>query len=225
MPFEVASANPRIMELPVATATAILRGQLVQFTPGVGIIAHAAPTDTDDPIFGVAMEAHDGATAGRQVGLKIKVAVPEIDRPLVLRNKCVNIITATGGSVTTFVCSGLVPASDDYWNGGYIQVVTCAADSTMIGKRIKITDHTGSGGTLTFATQPAAFASGDTAKVCPGLLALTVHTWDCDSTGITIDWDAAATGEALELVDADPANMVAYFKLRQSQTASYPLAI
>lgn len=223
--FEVASANPRIMELPVVTNTAILKGQLLGFTPGLGVIALAAPTDTDDPIFGISMEAHDGATAGRQVGLKIKVAVPEVDRPLVLRMKSTNIITATGGSTTTFVCSGLLPASDDIWNGGYIQVVTCAADSTMIGKRIKITDHTGSGGTLTFATQPAAFASGDTAKVCPGLLALTTHTWDCDSTGVVVDWDASATGEALELCDADPANMVAYFKLRLTHFAPYDRAI
>jgi len=223
--FEVASANPRIMELPIATATAVLRGQLVQFTIGVGVIPHAAPTDTDDPIFGVAMEAHDGATAGRQKGLKIKIAVPDVDRPLVLKWNCLNTITATAGSTTAFTVAGLLPQTDDLWIGGYIQVLTCAADSTQIGKRIKITDSTGATGVLAVSTQTAAFASGDTARVCPGLLALTCHTWDCDSTASHIDWDAAAVGEALELVDADPANMVAYFKLRQSQFASYPLAI
>jgi len=220
--MKVTSANPRIMELPIATTTAILDGQAVGFTPGTGVIAYADPVDADDPIFGIATEAHDGSTAGRQSGSVIKIAVPPVG---MVFKSVAPLITATGGSTTTFVDSNLVPATDNIWIGGYLQVVTCAADSTMIGKRIKITDSTGSGGTITFDTQNAAFASGDTAKLCPGLLALTIHTWDLDSTGSRIDYQTAAAGEAVELVDADPANMVAYFKLRLNHFADYDRAI
>lgn len=220
--MKVTSANPRIMELPIASGTAILDGQAVGFTVGVGVISYASAVDADDPIFGIAMEAHDGATAGRQSGTKIKIAVPPVG---MVFKSIAPTITATGGSTTTFVDSNLVPATDDIWIGGYIQVVTCAADATMIGKRIPITDSTGATGTLTFATQKAAFAAGDTAKLCPGLLALTIHTWDLDSTNSRIDYETAAVGEALRLVDADPANMTAYFQLRLNHFADYDRAI
>jgi hypothetical protein len=96
----------------------------------------------------------------------------------------------------------------------------------MKGKIIKITDSTGASGTLTFSAQTAAFASGDTARLCPGMLAMTGHTWDLDSDGMNIDWDAAgAVGETLELVSADPENMTTSWKIRLGQFASYPLAL
>ena len=221
--FEVASANPRIMELPIVTNTVIQRGELVKFTPAVGVVA-VAGTDFDDPAIGIAMEDHNGTSAGRQSGLVIKVAVSEADHPLILKWNCANTITATGGSTSTFVVAGLLPQTDDVWNGGYIQVLTCAADSTMVGKRIKITDCTGLSGTLTFSAQAAAFAAGDTARLCPGKLALTLFGWDLDGDGMNVDWDTSG-GEALQLIDADPANMVSYWKIRLSQFASSNLAL
>ena len=47
-------------------------GEIVLFTPGTGI-ASVAGTDFDDPAIGVAAEAHNGTTAGRQSGTEIKV--------------------------------------------------------------------------------------------------------------------------------------------------------
>jgi hypothetical protein len=210
------SKVPIVKPFYIPTATAIEQGEVVLFTPGTGI-AVVAGTDLDDPPVGVAVNAHEASS-----GYEIKVSASPT---AVYAHKCNNVITATGGSTTTFICAGLLPQTDDLWNGGYLEVVTCAADSSLIGKRIKITDSEGSSGTLTFATQPAAFASGDTAKLCPGPLALTTYTWNLDSDGMNIDWDAVATGSGITLVDADPANMIAFFIFRLHQFGNYPKAL
>lgn len=212
--------TPQLKEFYVAASTAIQNGEVVKFTPGTGIVA-VAGTDFDDPCMGVATEDHDGTTSPRQNGTKIKVS---FSPSAVYRHRNSNIITATGGSTSTFVCAGLLPQTDDLWNGGYIEIVTCAADSTMVGKKLKITDSTGGTGTLTFATQTAAFASGDTARICPGPLAIGEYGWDLDSDGMNVDWDTSG-GEAWELVDVDPENMTTFWKARLHQYASYPAAL
>lgn len=204
----------------IAGATAIEMGEMVLFTPGTGVAA-VAGTDFDDPALGISSENHDGATAGRQSGNEIKI-YSDTDDVFSLVPK--NIITATGGSATTFVASGLLPQTNDIWNGGYLQIVTCAADSSMIGKKIKITDSTGSTGTLTFDTQPAAFASGDTAYLCPGPLAIGAYGWDLDSDGMEVDWDTSG-GEALVLIDVDPETFTTYWALRLHQLGNGPAAI
>jgi hypothetical protein len=209
------SKVPIVKPLPIPTATVVEQGEIVLFTPGTGVAA-VAGTDFDDPAIGTAINEHAANS-----GTEIKVSVSPT---AVYRHKCGNIITATGGSTTTFVVSGLLPQTDDLWIGGYLEIVTCAADSSLVGKRIKITDSTGATGTLTFAAQTAAFASGDTARLCPGLNALTEHGWDLDSDGMNVDWDTSG-GEALELVDADPANMISFWKIRLHQFGNGPAAI
>ena len=210
------SKVPIIKPLYIATATVIDQGEIVKFTIGTGVEA-AAGTDLDDPSMGVAINAHAANS-----GTEIKVSVSPTAR---YRHKCTNIITATGGSTTTFVVSGLLPQTDNIWNGGMLEIVDCVADPTLNGKRIPIADCTGATGTITVATQPAAFASGDTARICPGPLALTAHTWDLDSDGLNVDWDAAAVGEGLMLVDSDPANMIAFFMFRLHQFGNGTVAI
>jgi len=204
----------------IATATAIEKGEIVLHTAGTGIAA-VAGTDFDDPAIGVAVEAHNGSTAGRQVGTEIRV---ECSPDAIFGLKSTNIITATGGSTTTFVVAGLLPQTDDIWNGGYIEVVSCAADSTMVGERIKITDSTGATGTLTFSTQRAAFALGDTAYLCPGTLAKGLFGWDLTGDGTDVDWDTSG-GESLILVDSDPANMISSWKIRLHQLGNHVVAI
>lgn len=207
--------TPQIKELPIPAATAIELGEMVLFTPGTGI-AVVAGTDFDDPALGVAMQEH-----AANAGTNIKVSVsPTAVYKLVPRN----VITATGGSTTTFVVAGLLPQTDDIWNGGYIQVVTCAADASQIGKKIKITDCTGATGTLTFDAQAAAFAAGDTAYLCPGPLAIGSFGWDLDANGTEVDWDTSL-GEALMLVDVDPETFTTYWKLRLHQFGDGPVAI
>ena len=202
--------NPR--EYYIATGTAIEEGEIVLQTPGTGIAA-VSGTDFNDPAIGIASENHDGSTAGRQSGTAIKV----YDDPnCVFSLKSTNVITATDGSTTTFVVAGLLPQTDNLWIGGYLEIVSCAADSSLNGKMIKITDSTGSTGTLTFDTQIAAFASGDTAYLHPGKLAIGEYGWDLTSDGTDVDWDTSG-GEALVLVDADPERKLSYWKLRLHQ--------
>ena len=200
----------------IPTATAIELGEIVLFTPGTGI-AVVAGTDLDDPSMGAAVNAH-AANSGTEIKISASPTA-------VYRHKSSNIITATGGSTTTFVCAGILPQTDNIWIDGYIEIVTCAADSSLIGKRIKITGSTGSSGTITFATQIAAFASGDTAHICPGPFALTTYVWNLDSDGMNIDWDAVAVGSGLTLVDADPANMISFWMFRLHQFGNYPKAL
>jgi hypothetical protein len=206
---------PIVKPFVIPTATAIEQGEMVLHTPGTGI-AVVAGTDFDDPAMGAAINAHAANS-----GTEIKVSASPT---AVYKHGNGNIITATGGSTTTFTVAGLLPQTDDLWIGGYIQVVTCAADSTMVGKRIKITDSTGATGVLTFAAQGAAFAAGDTARLCPGPLAIGEFGWDLDADGMNVDWDTNG-GEALMLVDVDPANMLSFWMLRLHQFGNYGKAL
>lgn len=204
--YDLCGRAPLIKPFYIQTATAIDKGEIVGFTPGTGVVAlGAGGQDFDDPALGVAINAHAANS-----GTEIKVSASPT---AVYAHDCGNIVTATGGGNTTFVVAGLLPQTNDLWIGGMLEVVTCAADSSMIGKRIPITDSTGATGTLTFDTQPAAFQAGDTARLCPGPLAIGEYGWDLDADGLNVDWDTSG-GEALILVDVDPANMTAYFMLR-----------
>lgn len=205
------SKTPIARPMYIPTATAIEQGELVLFTPGTGV-AVVAGTDFDDPFVGAAIDEHE-ANSGTEI-------VVSVSPTAVYAHGCGNIITATGGSTTTFVVAGLLPQTDNLWIGGYLQIISCAADSTLNGKRIKITDSTGNDGTLTFSTQEAAFASGDTAYLCPGPLAIGEYGWDLDADGMNVDWDTNG-GSALTLVDVDPANMTAFFIARLHQFGNY----
>lgn len=220
--YDLVTGNTEILKpFYIATGTAIELGEVVKYTPGTGVVA-IGDQDQDDPVLGVAAEAHNGSTAGRQSGYEIKVSCSPT---ACFRVPNRLVITATGGSTTTFVDSNLRPATDDIFNGGYLEVVTCAADSNMIGKMIKITDYTGSGGTITFATQSAAFAAGDTAYLWPGPLAETTYSHNLTSDGTDIDWEETAAGEAIQIIEADGANKELVVKFRLHQFGTYPKAI
>ena len=199
----------------IVGTTVIEKGELVVFTPATGVVASSG-TDLDNPQIGVAAEAH--ASGG---GTSIKVYThPESKFSHVNRNA----ITATGGSTTTFVDSSLLPATDNLFIGGYLEIIACAADSSLNGAMIPITDNTGSGRTLTFATQIAAFASGDTAYLHPGKLAVGSFGWDLDSDGMNIDYETDG-GEAMIIADANPELKEVIIKLRLHQLGNSTLAI
>lgn len=221
--------HPIIREYYVAATTAIKKGAPINFTPGVGIVAltEALSEDFDDLILGIAMEEHDGATAGRQKGNKIEVS---ISPTAIYRYDCTTVIPLTGGSVTTAVNSNLVPATDDYYNNGAIKIVSCAADSSLNGRVVRISDHTGSGGTLTLAeTLPAALASADTIRLCPGNLLdnyLGFDLWYNSAnltTGTTatmdIDWTAVG-GNVLKVLWSEPDKFCTYVTFLASAIAS-----
>lgn len=213
------SKVPIVKPFYIPTATAIDQGELLDFTPGTGVVVlGAAGVDFDGPSIGAAINAHAANS-----GTEIKVSASPT---AVYAHKCDNILTATGGSTTTFVVATLVPATNDLWIDGYLEVVTCAADSSLVGKRIKITASTGTTGTLTFDTQPAVFAAGDTAKLCPGPRGIGTTVWNLDANGVNVDFAKnTTTGESLVLVDTDAANMTAYFMLRLHRFGNGPAAL
>jgi hypothetical protein len=206
--------------LPIVAATAIEKGEVVVFTPAVGVAAVAS--DFDDPAIGVAIESHDGSTTGRQSGTEIKVqASPSFCYEL----KSTNDLTLTGGSTTTAVIATLVPATDNIFIGGYIEIVSCAADATFAGKMIKITDSTGATGTLTFGALTAALAADDKIRLHPGRLAMGT-CWDLTSGGTDINYCSQTSGAGgMRLVDADPVNKKAYYKLALHQLSANAFAV
>ena len=197
-------------EYDIATGTVIEKGEIVKLT--AGLVVAIGDADQDDPYLGVAAESHDGATAdGRQTGLKIRVYDDPGDIFALVPS---DTITATGGSTTTFVDSSILPATNDVFNGGSLKIVSCAASSALNGKIVKISDFTGSGGTITLAeTLTAALASGDTAYLCPGTRCRGQYGWDLNSDGTDIDWETSG-GEALYFEGSDPDVFVTYWRLR-----------
>lgn len=211
--------QPRIY--PIATATAIEKGEMIKKTSG--LVVAIGDTDQDDPIGGVSAENHDGSASGRDSGLEIKI----YDHPEdVFSVKPREVITATGGSTTTFVDSNLQFANDDDLNGGYLHIVSCAANSALNGKVIKISDYAQSSGTITLSeTLSDALAASDTAYLCPGPIAKGSHNWNLNSDGTDISWEDSSAGEALELYDVDPDNFLVFFKLRLHLLGNQPVAI
>lgn len=204
-------AKPK--EYLIPTATVIERGEMVAFTPGTGIVV-LPDQDQDDVILGVAAESHDASTAdfiGRQTGTKIKVYDDPND-VFMMEEKTTLTLTANS-STTQAVVSGLLPATNDLWINSYIEIMTCAADSELVGRLVKITDSVGATGALIFSALPSALATGDTIRLYPGDHALNEYGWDLNSDGTEIDYETSG-GEAIQLVKADPFNKKSFWKLR-----------
>lgn len=193
--------NPHIRKMYVPDATAIEKGEPLNYTAGTGLVVLAGPTDFDDPIDVVSMvekATSDGVT---------EIDVVEASPYDIFKYKCTKVYTLTGGSTTTAVDSSIVPATDNFWIGGAIKILTCAADSSLVGRIVKISDSTGGTGTLTLSeTLPAALASGDTINLCPGYMAHNYLGYDLDSDSMNPDWDAIG-GNVLRIYDTDPDNM------------------
>ena len=192
--------NPRIYNRTVSNATAVEKGEPLNYKPGTGIIVLAGPTDFDDPIDVVSLvekAANDGTTS---------IKVIEADGQ-VFKHHCSKVYTMTGGSTTTCVDSSLVPQTDNFWAGGAIRIVTCAADSSLVGRIVKISNSTGSTGSLALAeTLPVALVSGNTYQLCPGNMALHYLGHDLDSDAMHPNWGSTG-GNVLRLYDANPDTM------------------
>lgn len=205
--------NPIIRKFYVPDATAIEKGEPVSYTQGTGIIVLAGPTDLDDPILGVSMQekaASDGTT-----WIEVSVSPTAI-----YKYKAAKEYTLTGGSTTTAVDSSLVPQTDNFFIGGAIQIVSCAADSSLNGRVVKISDSTGATGTLTLAeTLPATLASGDTIKICLGYMAADHLGYDLDSDAMNPDFDADG-GNVLRFLYSNPDTMEMFFVFEKSAIVS-----
>jgi len=94
----------------------------------------------------------------------------------------------------------------------------------MVGKMIPITDSTGTGGTITFDTQPAAFASNDTAKLHMGPLGVGEFGWDLVADDDDIDYNTSV-GTGIVLVGADPEHKLTLWRIRQHKYAGHALTV
>jgi hypothetical protein len=220
--FNTSNPSQQPREFAIATGTAIEKGEIVKLS--AGLVVAIGDADQDDPYLGVAAEEHDGATAGRQSGLVIKVYCHPDD---VFVTTPKDAITATGGSTTTFVDSNLTAGfgTDDLLNGGYIQLVNVQNDTSLNGKKIKISDYAQASGTITLSeTLPVVIASGDTAYLCPGKRAVGNYAHDLNSDGTEIDWETAG-GESIIIFDVDPETFKVFVKLRLHQLGNHVAAL
>ena len=206
--------NPIVRKYYVPDATAIEKGEPVQFTQGTGIIVHADPTDFDNPIFGVSMQEKAASDGTTEIELSVSpTALYKYD----CRSQA---YTLTDGSTTTAVDSSIVPQTDNFWIGGMIEIISCAADSSLNGRRVRISDSTGSSGTLTLGeTLPAALAAGDTIYLCPGYMAHGHLGYDLDSTAMKVNFDADG-GTVLEIFDTNPDTMEMIVMFHRSSVTS-----
>lgn len=197
--------QPQVRKFVIPDATAIEKGEPVQFTQGTGVVVHAGPADFDDPILGVSINekaANDG-----QVQLEVSCSPTAVYK----WNGKQKTYTLTGGSTTTAVDSSLMPQTDNFLKNGSIRIVSCAADSTLNGKVVKIASSTGATGTITLAeTLPAALAAGDTINICLGEYAKDYLGYDLDADAMNPDFDAVG-GTVLRFLYSDTRTMDMFF--------------
>jgi hypothetical protein len=202
--------NPLLRQFYVPDATAIDRGEPVNFTQGTGIIVLADPTDFQDAIVGVATQskaASDGTTY-------IEVSYSPT---AIYKYRASKAYTLTGGSTTTAVDDSLLPDEADTFNGGAIQIVTCAADSSLIGRIVRISDYAATTGTITLAeTLPAALAAADTIYICPGYMMDGFLGWDLSSDALHPDFDTEGSS-VLKLLYSSPETMEMFFTFLPSE--------
>jgi len=204
----------------IPTATAIVKGQVLSFTVGTGIVAYDA-TDADDPLIGVAAEAH-AANSGYEILV--------YDDPNIVF-KCIPATesTTTGGDATSWIDSSLT-AADDVFNGGHIVITgTNSITGFSIGDVLDISDFANSGGDCTVSGAGGTIAAGMTGYIFPGKRAVLSHAFDTIATTYNnFDMDTAG-GETFVITDVewDPAKKKAtiFFKIRLHLLGNSTVAI
>ncbi len=183
----------------IPSATAVVKGQVVQFTAGTGIVVYDA-TDADDAIFGIAAEDHDGSTAGRESGTELLVYT---DPDIVY--KCVpkTLSTVDSGDATSWVDAEFLGA-DDIFNGGKIVIVSTNSISGFnVGDVLDITDFANSGGDFTVTGAGGTIAPGMTGYVYPGKRAVNCHAFDTIATTYNNLNMKTTGGETFNIVDVE----------------------
>ena len=149
---------------PIEAATAIEEGQVVKLSGGKVVAAAAAESGA---ILGIAVENHFGvadALNHRANGVEILVA----DGPDLLFECAAPVVTATGGSSTTVVTTGLGDFTAEDLTGGKIQLVKPAAESTNVdGVGTAKAIENFSGGTFTVPGGMGVAANGDQFAIYP----------------------------------------------------------
>lgn len=203
------NAFPVIKEFPIATSTAIVKGSIVVLSGG---FVDNIDADQDDPYLGVAAEAHDGATAGRQSGTVIQVYCSP---SAVFKVKNTYKVIADSGNTTTVVDASYGTAANDQFNGGVLKLTALGTSSTLtlpVGKLAAITDFTTSSGTFT-GTFTGGTTAGDTYLVFPPVGS---YAFDVDAAADDLDFNTTG-GESIIIVGNDTVNDYIFWKFRLHQ--------
>jgi hypothetical protein len=187
--------NPLIRKLQIPTATVIEKGEPIQFTPGTGVIVHAAPANMVLGIAGVATAAH-AANSGTELEVSTSPTA-------IYSHKASKAYTLTGGSTSNATIATLVTDTASVWKGGSIKIVTCAANSALIGRVVKIAAHATSGVLTLAETLESALAAGDTVMLCPGPFAYGSF-WSLNSDAMAPDYVQSNQGKVCKLVGSNP---------------------
>jgi hypothetical protein len=194
--------------------TAVVKGQVVGFTAGTGVVVYDA-TDADDAILGVAAEDHDGSTSGRESGYELLV----YDEPDIIF-KCIptTVSTVDSGDTTSWIDAEYT-AADDIFNGGHIVIVTTNGIAGFnVGDVLVISDFANSGGDFTVTGAGGTIAAGITGIIYPDKRAVMSHAFDTIATTYNTLNMKSAGGETFVIKDVvwDPAKKKAtiYFKIR-----------
>jgi len=204
-----------IKAFPIATGTVIEKGEIVLLT--TGFITAIGDVEQNDPYLGMATEGHDGATAGRDVGLEILVSCGPT---AVFKCKPNITSTADSGNTVTWVDAEVTAVANDAYNGGWLKLKTTSAITLPIEKLMPITDFTTSTGTFA-GVYTGGVTTGDTAIILPPFGS---HTFDLDSDGTNINLKADG-GESINIVDVDTELEEVYFMLRLHQFGNGVVAI
>lgn len=199
----------------IASLTSIEKGELVKKTGGL-VVSYAPGIDIEhDYLLGVSAENHDGITTGRNTGTEIKI----YDNPNdVFEYITKEVITATGGSETTFIDSNLKFKNDNDLEGGYLELVNCQSDSRLNKNRIKINSYDKDTGTITLAeTLNSVLASGDTAYICPGRKVINSYNFALNSDGTGINYEEENSSICVvEIFDVDVSKFAVYVQFKRS---------
>lgn len=165
----------------IAPDTVVEEGQVVILSGGLVTKAAAGETGL---ILGVAAESHSGAADAlnpRANGKEIMV----FDSPTLIMRCKAPLLTATGGSATTFVCTDLAAFADNDFKGGFIRLVSKGEESTntdAVGTVREISASAGSSKTFTI-NEGGTICAGDVYELYPPI-GLQAGNLDTDRQGI-----------------------------------------
>ena len=205
--------NAIVRKMYVPNGTTIEKGEPVIYVQGTGVSPIVQPTDFDDPIDGVSLVEKIAGDGKERIDVSVSPTA-------IYKYRAGKTYDLTGGSTQTAVIAGLLPATDHFWKGGAVQIVSCAADPSLNGRIVKITDSTGATGTLTLAeTLPAALAAADTVYLCPGFMAGGYLGFDLDADSMHPDYEADG-GNVLRILYSNPDTMETFFVFERHANVS-----
>lgn len=159
--FDMASPTIPVREIPVSASAVVQEGQLLALSGGLAVLSAANRTTA---VLGVALENHPGEADmlnPRSNGTRILAAVG----PHTVYAADAPVLTATDGSSTTVVASGLSTFSNDDLNGWTLMLRSKSPESAnpdAPGTLYSVTDYVASTKTLTVDGLGGAVTEGDT---------------------------------------------------------------